>query len=108
MTQRDLFDHSVREPLAQPVASARKSDPPSSHEAAARVEERGVAGRQRQQVIDAVWKWPGKTSKELAELDGELDRYQFGRRLPEAEAMKEIHRRQDGSSELRWWPGEKT
>ncbi len=107
MTQRDLFDHSVREPLAQPVASARKSDPPSSHEAAAKVESTGVAKHQRERVIDLVYLHPGKTSKELAAIDGEMDRHAVARRLPEAEAMKEIHRRQDGSSELTWWPGEK-
>lgn len=87
------------------MARARASDPQSSHDAAERVEASGSANVQRQHVIDAVWKWPGRTSKQLAELDKELDRYQFGRRLPEAEEMGEVHRR-DGGRELTWWPGE--
>ena len=66
----------------------------------------GATATHTQQVIDAVWKWPGRTSKELAKLDGMLDRHEFGRRLPDGEATGEIHRR-DGGRELTWWPGEK-
>lgn len=108
-----LFDDLHCEPIASPappanrtVARARASDPQSSHEAAETIESSGTANIQRQQVIDAVWKWPGRTSKELAALDGTLDRYQFGRRLPEAEELGEIHRR-DGGKELTWHPGRK-
>lgn len=86
------------------MARARNTDPESSHEAAESFE-KVAAGQQRQQVIDAVYKWPGKTSKELAALDGELDRVQFARRLPECEDMGEIHRVKEGRKELRWFPG---
>lgn len=111
--QLDLFDSAPAPaqyddmPAApEPVARARASDPASSHEAAERMN-RGVANVQRQQVIDAVWKWPGRTSKELAKLDGELDRHEFGRRLPEAEDAGDVHLVAEGKAELRWFPGRK-
>ncbi len=110
-----------REPLAQPapaaegqrrkvegMARARATDPQSSRDAAERVESIGAANVQRQHVIDAVWKWPGRTSLQLAELDKELDRYQFARRLPEVEQMGEVHRREPAGKNkaVTWWPGE--
>ena len=104
------YDNNPLPPQAQPEkgeARARRGDPESSKAAAAEMNASGAANRQRQQVIDAVWKWPGRTSKELAKLDGEVDRHAFGRRLPEAEEAGEVYRVKEGTAELRWWPGVK-
>lgn len=119
MNQLDLFATSPAEPTVSQAAAerqaiearARRDDPISSHEAAERVN-RGTAKRHREIVTDLVWKFPGRTSKELAMLvdkpdkDGGIDRHEIARRLPEAEAEGEIHRR-DGGRELTWHPGRK-
>lgn len=125
MNQLDLFATSPAEPTTAqaaqerqswearqaPVARARANDPASSHEAAERMN-RGTAKRHREIVIDLVWKFPGRTSKELAMLvdkpdkDDGVDRHEIARRLPEAEAAGEVHRK-DGGKELTWHPGRK-
>lgn len=65
------------------MARARNSDPATSHDAAKRVEESGVATGQRGMCLRAVQNHPeGLTSKEVAKKAG-LDRYQAARRLPE-------------------------
>ena len=94
-------------PEPAPVARARRSDPESSKAAAAEMNASGAARVQRERVIDLVFRYPGKTSRELAKLDGELDRHAVARRLPEAEAAGEIHRRSAGTAELTWHPGGK-
>ena len=101
--QLEMFER-FREPVVAPAA--RASDPPSSKAAAERMRDSGRAKANRERVIDAVFKWPGKTSKELAKLydDETLDRYEFGRRLPEAEREGAIERRQEGTKECRWFP----
>lgn len=87
-------------------ARARSSDPESSHAAAQRMNDTGTTATHTQRAIDAVWKWPGRSSKELAKLDGTLDRHEFGRRLPDAEAIGEVHRRKvEGKRDLAWFPG---
>lgn len=108
------YDQNPLPPLPQPAPSegearARTTNPESSHAAAAEMNASGAANFQRQQVIDAVWKWPGRTSKELAELDGTIDRYQFARRLPEAAELREIHKRESSGKNkaVTWWPGAK-
>jgi hypothetical protein len=114
--QLDLFGDTTAPaqyddmPEPAPVARARRDDPESSKAAAAEMNASGAANAQRQQVIDAVWKWPGRSSKELAELDGVLDRYQFARRLPEAEESGEIHRRESSGKNkaVTWFPGRAT
>jgi hypothetical protein len=59
---------------------ARRSDPETSHEAAARVAPKLRA--QQQTVLDALARYPGSTAVELASKAG-LDRYLVSRRLPE-------------------------
>jgi hypothetical protein len=111
MSQLDLFDHSVREPLAAPVqATARISDPQSSHDAAERMN-RGKAKRHRERVVDLVWSHPGNTSKGLVAFtdaqdkeDG-IDRHEIARRLSEAEAAGDVYRVEQAGSDLRWFPG---
>lgn len=115
MTQRTFIDLTAPEqydgnPLApvrgEAEARARSSDAESSHAAAKRMNDTGATATNTQRAIDAVWKWPGRSSKELAKLDGSLDRHEFGRRLPDAEALGEVHRRKvDGKRDLAWFPG---
>lgn len=112
MNQLDLFSTTTPAryddmPEPAPVARARASDPESSKAAAERMNASGATATHTQHVIDAVWKWPGRTSKELAKLDGTLDRHEFGRRLPEAEDAGDVHLVAEGKAELRWFPGRK-
>ena len=92
------------------TASARRTDPPSSHEAAQRVEASGAAATQRERVLALVRAYPGCTSAELAG-DG-LDRYQLARRLPELEAGGFVRKgplatcRVMGTRAVSWWPCE--
>ncbi len=75
--------------LQQPRARARRKDPPSSHEAAARVESTGKASLQRAFALAAVRARPGCTTMELAHhtapRPSKIDEtYRvLGRRLPE-------------------------
>lgn len=83
---------------------ARRNDPDSSHLAADRMEKSGAMGEQMQAVLDAVKRYDGSTSKELAELSG-LDRHAVARRLPELETKKLIHATEHPGG-CRWWIGE--
>jgi hypothetical protein len=77
VTQLDLWS-------AAATPRARRSDPITSHEAAAQMAASGAIGRQAQEVLGAVMRWPGLTSLELgARL--EIDRWAVARRLPELE-----------------------
>lgn len=82
--QRDLFDPDNPYARGLRPAASRSSDPDTSRQAAAELAASGVQGKQAQAVLDAVRKWTGRTSAELAQLAG-LDRYAVARRLPELE-----------------------
>jgi hypothetical protein len=99
--QLDLF-HIHREELA----TARATDPASSHIAAEQMNASGEAKRQRERVVDLVFQYPGLTSKELATKCDDLDRFQIARRLPEAEADGAVERRAGTgrSKEVCWFP----
>lgn len=105
--QLDLFG-GVNEMVAKPAA-ARRTDPESSHEAADRMNQ-GAAQRNVEIVTDAVWKWPGRTSRELSELIGDLDRWEVARRLPNAETRGNVKRGEKrkcsvaGTNAVTWWP----
>jgi len=66
---------------------ARRTDPATSKAAAEHVDRTGLARRQCEIVFEAVKRWPGRTAQELAanhrHAGGKMDRYDFGRRLPE-------------------------
>jgi DNA-binding MarR family transcriptional regulator len=64
---------------------ARRSDPISSHDAADELEATGRLRVQQQVVLDAVHRFPGLTSRELAG-QAHLDRYMVARRLSELQA----------------------
>lgn len=81
--QLSWLDGSRTWQAGKPLADkprARKSDPATSHAAAARVAPKLRA--QQQQVLIALRLWPGSTAVELAKAAG-LDRYLVSRRLPE-------------------------
>ena len=99
-------------PVATPAS--RRDDPESSHQAEAEHTQTGRRADQQRQAAEAVRRWPGRTSSELARLSG-IDRHALGRRLPEIEAGEgpgEILRageRRDpetGRRGVRWWPVE--
>ena len=69
---------------------SRATDPDTSHQAADAVRRSGELGRQQLQVLEAVKRWPGRTSTELGKLIAEEVgedvfrwRYIAGRRLSE-------------------------
>lgn len=67
------------------TAAARKLDPSTSHEAAARKNGDGSAQAEAQRCLDAVRRWPGLTSHEYARQLG-TDRYMPARRLADLRA----------------------
>lgn len=71
-----------RRPLALPPIAARR-DPPTSAKAAAELTRSGARQRQIDRVVGLVRRWPGCTSRELAEQSG-CDRYMVARRLADA------------------------
>ena len=89
-------------------ATARKSDPDTSHEAARRFEQSGKAEIQRKKVFRGVVDFPGRTSAELSPLVG-LDRYAVARRLPELEKSGSVRKGQPricsahGTAAVTWW-----
>jgi len=91
----------------QPVRTAAESAAfVAAGRAAVAIERRGEEprrGTQRRRALDAVRRWPGRTSAELSELDGCTDRYLCARRLPELLALGLV-RREQADGEWRWWP----
>ena len=84
-------------------ARARRTDPESSHIAADTAEQRGIITRHAEIVRGAVERYPGLTSKQLAEACP-LDRVQIARRLPELERSGLIRRRSKKGEEEKWFP----
>ena len=76
--ERTLFDNPVT--MSRPTS--HRKDPLTSYEAAEKAEKSGKATGQRQAVLDAVKRWPGRTSAELADLM-DVSRYMPARRLSE-------------------------
>lgn len=52
--------------------------------------------------LELVKQFPGRSSKELADL-GTLDRFQLARRLPELKAMGKVRTTQTGKDDQKWW-----
>ena len=102
----DIFSGKAEPPVFHDLeAGARKTDPLSSKRAAREIEKSGALRGQRKLALDLVKQYPGRSSKELADL-GTLDRYQLARRLPELALEKLIKRTEEGNSDCRWWPYE--
>lgn len=91
----------------QPPA-ARNTDPVTSHIAADSVTRSGVRLTQQKAIAAALKKFPGNTSRELAELIG-ANRYVVARRLPEIEGIKSKRGEKREcricrSQCITWWP----
>ncbi len=86
------------------VPRSRRDDPLSSKRAAEQMDRSGTLRGQRKIALDLVKQFPGKTSKELAEL-GTLDRYQLARRLPELATMGLLLEVADSirKTDLKWY-----
>ena len=83
----DYFSENVRAiELNMPLFAARKSDPPTSHSAAARVKE--FRRQQHAVIIDALAAGPAGASR-IAERCG-LNPHQVGKRLKELEVAGRI------------------
>ena len=108
VTQWDLFPTQFRRRRVA-TAAARRTDPESSHAAAAHITRTGKRGAQQDQATAAVRQFPGCTSFALAMRTG-LDRYMLARRLPECESAGRVRRgelrhcRVTGRLALTWWP----
>ena len=94
VSQPDLFSGHVM---------ARATDGPGSHIAADAMQTSGKAKIQRQSVLAALRRYPGSTSRQLAQLSG-LDRYVTARRLPELAVEGTVRRVQPEGAEIVWWP----
>lgn len=84
-----------------------RTDPVTSHEAADAIKASGALGRQQQEVLAAVRKWPGLTSLKLA-ARMQRDRWMVARRLPELEPIHvrkgDEFRTVNGRRHCTWWP----
>lgn len=108
MTQPNLFsDESQLPPDAGHFhghARARKSDPVTSHQAAAEVEASGTAARHHRMILDTLIREDGLTSDEIAKFAG-LDRVAAARRMKELETEGRIRRGPPRKSVVSGRPG---
>jgi predicted HTH transcriptional regulator len=82
---------------------SRRNDPASSRRAAEQLQKSGAADSQRQICFELVKKFPGRSSKELAQLSG-LDRHMIAKRLPELrDKFKTVRVTQTGKEDQKWW-----
>ena len=93
-------------------ASARRTDPATSLEAARKLERVGKAHTQRMNCVRAVREHPGKTAYEIARILG-CDGIIPGKRLPEARKLGFVKNGTPrvcevrGSKAMTWWPGDR-
>lgn len=91
--------------------AARALDPETSRLAADEHTASGKRGRHVGVVIDAVRRWPGRTSAELAPLCG-LERHEVARRTADAEQAGAIRKglarrcETSGRQAVTWWAAE--
>lgn len=89
--------------------AARETDPETSHIAADKITKSGERKLQQERVADAVRRWPGCTSAELAEKM-RADRTMPARRLKEIETAGAVVRGHARYCDVRntkavtWWP----
>lgn len=96
---------------------ARRTDPETSHDAGDKVRRTGELGKQQRMVLEAVKRWPGRTSAELGKLIAEdrsedviVWRYRAGRRLSEVAVGGHIRRSKPrlceatGNHAVTWYP----
>ena len=85
---------------------ARRTDGGGSHAAAENIVETGRLDSNRRIALEAVARFPGHKSKELAELDGRLDRHEMARRLTDVRdkwGMVVSIPGPPGDAEFRWY-----
>lgn len=82
---------------------SRRTDPDSSRRAERAVRDSGAMRGQQLTCLELVKQYPGRSSKELAEL-GPLDRYQLARRLSDLRVMELVESREFANDDLRWYP----
>jgi len=96
--------------LHETKASARRTDPATSHQAARKVEATGAAGEQRALCLKAVHEHPGSTAAEIATFLN-IERHAPSRRLSELRRGGLVYNgeprrcRVVGSRCMTWWPG---
>lgn len=81
---------------------SRVSDPLSSHRAEQRMRDSGGLRGQAKVALELVKQFPGRSSKELAEL-GTLDRYQIARRLSDLLHAKKVYRIEPEGEDCKWY-----
>lgn len=99
--------------LLSEVPASRRDDPPPSRAAEKRVTKSGTRATNQRRVLDAVKRWPGRTSKELAVLIG-MDRVEVARRLGDLKNIRVWQgaartceaSRPKRTSATTWWPTE--
>lgn len=93
--------------LIADVPRSRLNDPETSHEAAEQIRRSGVLAGHQTAILNAVKRWPGLSSLEIA-ARLQLDRHQVARRLKEIETAQRIRRGEakhiNGRNHLTWWP----
>lgn len=112
---------SIFDPVPPQFPRARREDHVGSHDAAAKVEDRGSAKAAAALLLDAVRKNPGLTTAELCRVIG-MDTHTAGRRLPElaSDKVRAIRKVAFSTAEIptnnttrcavsgvrafRWWP----
>lgn len=99
------------QPLHKPAPAvpprARRTDPKSSHKAAAKSEQKSAVARVLCEAY--VRRYPGCTTKELSEKPGvTLSYHEIARRMKETEELlKSVYRKeQPDGGPLRWYPVE--
>lgn len=121
--QMDWLEASVaarrqgRQGLLADTPRSRASDPDTSHEAADKLRRSGELGKRQRLVLEAVKRWPGRTSAELGKLIAEerqedvvVWRYRAGRRLSEVAIGGHIRRSKPrqcaatGNHAATWYP----
>lgn len=91
------------------TASARNTDPSTSHQAAGLAEESGMAASHRAMCLAQVTIRPGSTAAEIAVFAG-LERHIPSRRLPELRAAGLVTNglprtcKETGNRSITWWP----
>lgn len=88
--------------LSQLPPRTRATDPQSSHRAEQQVRSSGVLRGQAKTVLNLVTKFPGRTSKQLADL-GPLDRYQIARRTADLRRLGLIYRFDPDEGDCQWY-----
>lgn len=90
------------------MAKARRTDPSTSHEAAAKIERAGRAQTNRTKCFEALLRQDGQTSAEVAVM-ADLDRHEAARRLPELRDAGQVRNGDKrrcaitNSFALTWW-----